>query len=239
MTEIAIHNRIARDDLALGLVLASGVGAGPAPAALAAALDDCIALRRAHPLATEEERVRQGCRDMLRNGRYKPTGRGKPASEYLLREATESGDRFPRISGPVDANNLVSLAQLLPISLWDLELAAATDFEFRLGRGGESYVFNATGQALELADLVCGCALAADGGSRPIVTPIKDSLATKLTERSRDLAGCIYYPLAAGSAAALRAASEELLRWLLACGDAGAKGARAVALPGESVSLGC
>ncbi len=38
------------------------------------------------PLAREEE-TRRAVRDLLRHGGYKPTGRGKPASEYLVRAA--------------------------------------------------------------------------------------------------------------------------------------------------------
>ena len=51
---------------------------------------------------------------------------------------------------------------------------------------------------LELEDLVCGCALDPDGASRPLVTPIKDSLATKIRPGSTRLGGCIYYPLGHG-----------------------------------------
>ncbi len=231
---LRVHHRVPRDDLALGLVRAEGISAGPAPAPLERALAEQVAARRAAALGPDEERRRQACRAMLRNGRYRATGRGKPASEYLLREALEGS--FPRLGGPVDANNLVSLAALVPISLWDLELAGSAELEVRLGRAGEGYVFNAAGQRLELEDLVCGCALDPDGSSRPLVTPIKDSLATKLTLRSTCVGGCLYFPLADGGRDVLAALAAELLRWLLACGE-GATGACAVALPGESVTL--
>ncbi len=46
--------------------------AGPAPAALAAALDALIARRAAAPLDEAEEARRKGSRDILRNGVYKP-----------------------------------------------------------------------------------------------------------------------------------------------------------------------
>ena len=42
---------------------------------------------------------RASVRDMLRFGAYKPTGRGKPASEYLLNAAAEG--HFPFISAAV------------------------------------------------------------------------------------------------------------------------------------------
>ena len=236
---LRVHHRVPRDDLALGLVRVHGVSSGPAPASLSSALDERVEARRVDPPPSQAERHRQGSRAMLKNGRYRATGRGKPASEYLLREASEGS--FPRLSGPVDACNLVSLSELVPISLWDLELAAhlcggSHELEVRLGRTDERYVFNAAGQSLELADLVCGCALDPGGGSRPIVTPVKDSLATKLNERSTALGGCIYYPLAQGSRELLASICEAFLRWLLLCGE-GAEGAFAIALPGETVEL--
>jgi DNA/RNA-binding domain of Phe-tRNA-synthetase-like protein len=207
---VTIHNRVPRDDLALGLVVAEGLTSGPAPAALAAALDDAIAERRAAPEATSARQ--QAVRDLLRNGKYKPTGRAKPASEYLQRAANEG--TFPRINGPVDACNLVSLRSAVPISLWDLDLAATSELEFRLGAAGESYVFNASGQTLDLEDLVCGCALSA-GASRPTVTPVKDSLATKLVPATTRVAAAIYWPTGAGS---VEPVAAELFAWLRACG---------------------
>jgi DNA/RNA-binding domain of Phe-tRNA-synthetase-like protein len=240
---LVVHHRVARDDLALGLVRVDGVRAGPAPGALEAALRRLLEARRAGTLPEEAERHRQGGRAILKNGRYRATGRGKPASEYLLREASEGS--FPRVNGPVDACNLVSLEHLVSISLWDRELAAGLtalapgdpqELELRLGRAGERYVFNPTGQSLELEDLITGCALARDGSSRPIVTPVKDSLATKLTERSRSVGGCLYYPLGHGSQASLASITEAFLGWLCACGEQ-AEGACAVALAGERVEL--
>jgi DNA/RNA-binding domain of Phe-tRNA-synthetase-like protein len=232
---ITVHHRVPRDDLALGLVHVEGVRVGPAPAALASELDRCVeaSRRRGGTLDPSSEALRQGGRAILRNGRYKPTGRGKPASEYLMRAAAE--ESFPRINGPVDAGNLVSLGRAVAISLRDLDLAGTDALELRLGAPGERYVFNPTGQMLDLEDLVCGCGLRA-GGSTPIVTPIKDSMATKLREQSTRLGGAIYYPLAAGSAAALKQIADELLRWLLLCGER-PEGTRAVLLPGQSVSL--
>jgi DNA/RNA-binding domain of Phe-tRNA-synthetase-like protein len=233
MTPVTIHHRVARDDLGLGLVVAEPVSSGVAPAALAAALDAAIARRRGQPLGEAEETTRKRCREILRNGRYKPTGRGKPASEYLLRAALEG--EFPRVNGPVDANNLVSLESLAPISLWDLDLAGTERFEIRLGREGERYVFNPSGQVLELEDLLCGCGLVSDGRSQPVVTPVKDGLATKLTPATRRVAGCIYYPLGAGGRDRLAAVTADFARWLAVCGATRADWA--VAGPGESVSL--
>ncbi len=228
---IQIAHNVARDDLGLGLVRAEGLSVGAAAAKLTAALDTLIARRAADALGEAEEARRKGSRDILRNGVYKPTGRGKPASEYLLRAAREGS--FPRINGPVDANNLVSLEHCVPISLWDLDLAETACFEIRLGGAEERYVFNPGGQELQLRDLVCGCGLYdAAPPSRPLVTPIKDSLATKLTGATTRVAGCIYYPLRAGSVEHLRQITADFARWL-----DGAEAATAVLQPGGSTTL--
>jgi DNA/RNA-binding domain of Phe-tRNA-synthetase-like protein len=224
-----------RDDVALGVVVSTGVTAGPAPLALRDATRACLAARQ-NELSPELEARRQACRQMLKNGSYKPTGRGKPASEYLLRAASEGA--FPSINGLVDANNLVSLEHLLPISLWDLDLAGSDSFVFRLGRAGESYVFNASGQVLDLLDLICGCALREDvPGGEPIVNPIKDSLATKTTIETTRVAAAVYCPLSACDEAHIALVTEELARWV-SQGGQGAKAMWAVLLPGSSVTLG-
>lgn len=232
---ITVHHRVPREDLALGLVRVEGIQIGPAPQALAEELELWIDHRQGGTLTPDEEALRKGSRDILRNGVYKPTGRGKPASEYLMRAAAEGN--FPHINGPVDANNLVSLKHCVAISLWDLELAATTDVEFRLGLEHESYVFNPAGQVLALHDLVCGCGLFdAEPRSRPMVTPIKDSLATKLVAGTTRIGGCIFYPLQSGSEAGLAEATAEFLRWLLTCGE-DAQGAGASCLPGATATL--
>jgi DNA/RNA-binding domain of Phe-tRNA-synthetase-like protein len=230
---ITVHHRVSLPDLGLGLVRVEGLQVTEAAPALAAELDTWVAARRGGALSSEEEARRQGGRAILRHGRYRPTGRGKPASEYLLRAAAEGS--FPRISGPVDANNLVSLEHCVAISLWDLDLAGTPEFEFRLGVPGDGYVFNPAGQVLVLEDLLCGCALQGDA-SVPVVTPVKDSMATKLRETTTRAAGCIYYPLSAGSPAHLTAITEELLRWLLTCGS-GATGVAKICRSGESVEI--
>lgn len=212
----------------LGFVLADGLRADVHPAGLDAALDAL-----APDLGPERETRRLAARDMLRNGRYKPTGRGKPASEYLLR-ALADGD-FPRINAVVDVNNLVSVQAALPISLWDLDRANADRYVFRLGEDGERYVFNAAGQSLDVHDLVVGCR-AVDGTEEPIVSPIKDAHATKTTPETRRVVGCIYAPANAVPPDELRTVCTTFTRWLARCGD-GVRTSVAVAAPGEVVSL--
>lgn len=229
---LTIENRTPADNatggLRLGLVRADGLRTGARPdgldAAIGALAPDLDAAREARRLAA---------RDMLRNGRYKPTGRGKPASEYLLRAVGEGA--FPRINAPVDVTNLVSAEAALPISLWDLDRAEAEHFVFRLGAEGEAYVFNASGQALDLHDLVVGCRVRG-GAEEPIVSPIKDGHATKTAPDTRRVAACVYAPASAVGPDELRALCTTFAGWLARCGS-DVDASTAIAAPGETVSL--
>lgn len=225
MALINVAHRLEGPAALLGVVRAEGVAAAHPPPGFAEGL---AALLAAPPA---EEARRQAVRALLRHGRYRPTGRGKPASEYLLRAAEEG--IFPRINAPVDACNYVSLRHGLPISLWDLDRAAAARFEVRHGRPGESYVFNAGGQTIDVEDLIVGCVLE-EGGSRPIVNPVKDSLATKTTEATTRVAALLYAP--AALEAALQAATAELAALLAGCGPA-AEVRHAVLPPGAEAAV--
>jgi len=130
-------------------------------------------------------------RDMLRHGKYKPTGRGKPACEYLLKAAQE--ERFPSINNLVDALNLVSLKSQLPISIIDTDLAQADRFRIRRGHEEESFIFNAGGQTIGLQDLLLVSSLPED---LACANPVKDSMRTKLTENSTNTLSIIYAPAA-------------------------------------------
>ncbi len=154
------------------------------------------ALEQALAEACEAAKTRSGVdetiklvRDLFRHGKYKPTGRGKPASEYLIKAARE--DRFPRINNLVDINNLISLQTLLPISLVDLGRAGTSQFVLRHGRAEESYVFNATGQTIGLQDLIVVARMPQD---EPCANAVKDSMATKLGAEAQDVMAVLYAP---------------------------------------------
>lgn len=138
----------------------------------AAALD-ALRLDGPAPL-TRDESVRGAVRDLLRHGGYKPTGRGKPASEYLVRAATEGA--LGSINAAVDICNAVSLHSGLPISVVDLDRARPP---FRIGVApvGASYVFNASGQEIDLEGLLC--LYDADG---PCANAVRDAQRTKTRE---------------------------------------------------------
>ncbi|RKG97090.1 hypothetical protein D7V97_34770, partial [Corallococcus sp. CA053C] len=144
----------------------------PAPAWLTALLQPGATA----PLQSDDA-VRGAVRDLLRHGGYKPTGRGKPASEYLVRA---SGDgSLGTINAAVDACNVVSLHSGLPISVVDLDRAKAP---FRVGTAiqGDRYVFNASGQEIDLEGLLC--LFDADG---PCANAVKDAQRTKTDATTR------------------------------------------------------
>jgi DNA/RNA-binding domain of Phe-tRNA-synthetase-like protein len=132
-------------------------------------------------------------RSMLRFGSYKPAGRAKPSSEYLLAAALDGS--FPFVNGPVDANNAVSLEWGYPASVFD---AAFTGPELLVRRGlaGESYVFNRSGQTIDLADLLLVCRRAPGPGQgwEPCGNPVKDAMATKVFEACRAAVAVVYAP---------------------------------------------
>ena len=98
---------------------------------------------------------------------------------------------FPRINMLADVNNLVSLESRLPISVIDLDRAGANAFVVRFGHEGESYVFNPSGQELDLRDLLLAAVLPED---RPVATPVKDCQATKTDGETRRALALLYGP---------------------------------------------
>jgi DNA/RNA-binding domain of Phe-tRNA-synthetase-like protein len=171
--------------LRLGLVRASGLRCAPSSPQLQAELQGAEAALRAEP-SRYPEQVRAAVRDVLRVGGYKPTGRGKPASELLLALALAEG--LPRISNLVDINNLASLESALPMSMFDAELLGS-DVAVRFGRAGERYVFNASGQSIELEGLPVVCR----GVERePVGNAVRDSMVCKVNSATRQVVAVVY-----------------------------------------------
>lgn len=190
-----------------GVVVARGCAVAPSSGALEAAL---VEATEAEKTREDRQELTRTVRDLFRHGKYKPTGRGKPASEYLVKAACE--DRFPRINNLVDINNLISLESGLPISLVDLGRAGTSQFSLRHGREGESYVFNAGGQVIGLQDLIVVARLPQD---EACANAVKDSMATKLTDEAQDVMAVLYAPeaLEAELASATQRFAELLERW--------------------------
>jgi DNA/RNA-binding domain of Phe-tRNA-synthetase-like protein len=118
-----------------------------------------------------DEALRQAVRDMLRHGGYKPTGRGKPASEYLVRAAADGG--LHSINTAVDACNAVSLHSGFPISVVDGDLLAPP-LRIAEGDAGATYVFNPAGHEIDVSGLVC-----LHDAAGPCANAVKDSHRTK------------------------------------------------------------
>jgi DNA/RNA-binding domain of Phe-tRNA-synthetase-like protein len=157
-----------------------------------------------------DEGVRAAVRDLLRGGGYKPTGRGKPASEYLARAAAEGA--LGSINLAVDVLNAVSLHSGLPISVVDLD-RVKPPFRVGLAAPGSRYVFNASGQEIDVSGLIC--LLDAEG---PCAGPVKDSQRTKTGAGTRRTLSIVW------GASALGDRTERAAAWYR--GLLGAVGAR-------------
>lgn len=144
-----------------------------------------------------DETVRTAVRKLLRHGGYKPSGRGKPASEYLLGAAAEGS--LGAINLAVDLCNAVSLHTGLPISVVDRGRARAP-LSVAIAAEDASYVFNASGQTIALAGLLC--LHDADG---PCANAVKDAQRTKTNDATTEVV-CVVWgtqELAARTDAAL------------------------------------
>jgi len=172
------------------LVWAEGIASPRAttesPSFLSAVVDAAQAAGTEYVPANLRKRVR----NMLRHGKYKPSGRGKPASEYLL-QAALAGD-FPLVNPPVDVNNAISLESGLPGSIFDADLSGC-DLLLRWGVPEESYIFNPTGQSIDLEDLLVICRRIA-GAWIPCGNPVKDSMSTKTRSETRNVVAVLYSP---------------------------------------------
>jgi DNA/RNA-binding domain of Phe-tRNA-synthetase-like protein len=130
----------------------------------------------AAPLHSDDA-VREMVRALLRHGGFKPTGRSKPASEYLIKAVSEG--HLSSINLAVDACNIVSLHSGLPISVVDLD-RAREPFKVGIAPAGSSYVFNASGQTIDLGGLLC--LFDAEG---PCGNAVKDAQRTKTSADTR------------------------------------------------------
>lgn len=148
----------------------------------------------ATPTVVANDEVRAAVRSLLRFGGYKPSGRGRPASESLAK-AVEDG-RWPTIFPLVDECNRQSLKAWLPISVLDAELLKGA-LTLRLGEPGESYVFNPSGQVLDLKGLLL---LADEGG--PTGSPVKDAQRSKVSAGTQEHLIVVWGTTAAASAVA-------------------------------------
>ncbi len=122
-------------------------------------------------IVPSSESLRTAIRDLLRHGGFKPTGRSKPASEYLIK-ASEGGF-LGSVNAAVDACNVASLHSGFPISVVDLA-RVSLPLRIAIAPAGSEYVFNASGQIIDVGGLLC--LFDAEG---PCANAVKDAQRTK------------------------------------------------------------
>ena len=135
------------------------------------------------PVSTSDK-VRLEVRNLLRHGGFKPTGRNKPASEYLLKAVDQQ--LLSPINAAVDTCNVVSFHSGLPISVVDLSRATAP-LRVGIAPDGSEYVFNLSGQILKLDGLLC--LFDADGAC---ANAVKDAQRTKTDETTVETLSLIW-----------------------------------------------
>jgi len=224
-TGIEVRWALQHPTLVFGWLEAGGVQWGPSDSVLDGLIT--TAVQRAQGEPWPPDATRTAIRDLLRCGGFKPTGRSKPASEYLAGVATTGGpEAFPRISNLVDINNLVSLRTGWPCSLIDLDLAGTHAFEVRFGLRDETYVFNRAGQSIDVTGLIC----LARAGGEPIANPVKDSMATKTHEGTSRVLFVTYASNRVASVAKVREVLAEVGGLLRRHGGAQELGAMSVVM---------
>ncbi|MCU0611958.1 MAG: phenylalanine--tRNA ligase beta subunit-related protein [Candidatus Eisenbacteria bacterium] len=181
----------------LGIVVIEDVAVGPSPPWLRARL---VAPAEAR---LEPERWDGAVRAMLRSGGFRPTGRNRPAHEFLARV---SGG-VPSISNLVDVNNVVSLGFRIPASAIDAGVLGG-GVAVREGRPGERYVFNRSGQELDLEGLLILCGMT----DMPVASPVKDSLVAHVTEETTRVVFCAYGSLEVMAPRDMEAVVDEIAR---------------------------
>jgi DNA/RNA-binding domain of Phe-tRNA-synthetase-like protein len=135
------------------------------------------------PLARNDA-IKTTVRDLLRHGGFKPSGRSKPASEYLI--AAVAKGVMSSINPAVDCCNVASLHSGLPISVVDTQRGAGP-WRIGLAESNTQYVFNPTGQVIDIGGLVV--LYDANG---PCGGPVKDSQRTKTHPKTTETLSVVW-----------------------------------------------
>lgn len=188
VSALEVDNQLQSEGLVVAVVRALSVSLKPSPPELVELLTQLIVKRKGEEFPPIE--LKEQVRALLRKGGFKPSGRNKPASEYLSQSCRE--ERFPIISNLVDINNYLSLLSGLPITLLDLA-STGPRILVRFGQTGEKFVFNSAGQEIDLKGLITVCKADPPPGI-PLGTPVKDSMAGKIKDNTTAVLGVIYAP---------------------------------------------
>lgn len=153
-----------------------------------------------------DDALRAAVRDLLRHGGFKPTGRSKPSSEYLVRAAQEG--TWPVINAAVDVGNVVSLRSGIPISVVDLD-RTQPPLRVEVAPPGAQFAFNAAGQVIDVGSL-----LGLADAEGPCANAVKDAQRTKTSAATTRVLVVLWgtVTLRARTDAAARWASELLVR---------------------------
>jgi len=146
-----------------------------------------------------DDTAKAAVRDLLRHGGFKPSGRSKPASEYLTAAFAEG--RWPQINPLVDICNVVSLKSGLPISLVDADKVQG-ELSIQIAPPSTTYVFNPSGQVIDASGLVC-----LYDALGPTGTPVKDAQRTKTDDTTKNVIVMIW------GTRALPGRTAETTRW--------------------------
>ena len=124
-----------------------------------------------------DDPLREAVRALLRHGGFRPAGRSKPASEYLLKAATDGPAGIDQ-PGRGYLQRRVA-AQRLADQRRGSGPGTRPPLRVGIAPAGSSYVFNAAGQTIDLGGLLC--LHDADG---PCANAVKDAAADQ--DRSGD-----------------------------------------------------
>lgn len=204
---LSVHPSLSPCPCIPALVWAEGIISPKPSDALPAPLAELVERARDAGEALWPPERKAQVRAMLRYGKYRPSGRSRPASEFLLKAALDG--RFPCINPAVEANNYISLATGLPGSIFDTEKSGETMI-LRRGLPQERYVFNPAGQEIDLEDLLLVARPTSDSSELgvPCGNPVKDSMGTKIGESTSRVLAVLYAPRAEPIAAVEELAAE-------------------------------
>jgi DNA/RNA-binding domain of Phe-tRNA-synthetase-like protein len=171
------------------------LGSMSSPAWLHALAD----LEAEQPFSPFDDEIKKAVRDLLRHGGFKPAGRSKPCNEYIRGVAIKGA--FPMINPAVDATNLAALHGCLPVSTVDPD-KLTPPLRVGIAQPGARYVFNASGQDIDLSGLLC-----LFDGTGPCANSVKDSQRAKTDDGSTRTLTVIW------GTTALSGRAQALLDW--------------------------
>lgn len=134
------------------------------------------------------DHLQKGIRSVLKSYGFHPSGRNRPASEFLVKDLQARGC-FNPINNAVDINNHLSLLSHLPISILD-RAKTGDHLCIRTGTDQEKYIFNKEGHELTLKNLLI--IASGEHQNTPFGSPVKDSQSTKIFQETKSLVGIIY-----------------------------------------------